>query len=547
MLNWNTKKTWILLIIIFVIFLGIGIYFFFFQNTFSKENVSLQINGTKEVISGKEIVWLVSFKNQSEVALENTNLIFEYPSGVFDKEGEIKKRDQKDVGGILPGEEKSESFSGFIFGTKEELKEAKASLVYHPEGLSTEFENEVSFQMMISETSVIFSMELPSKVNPDEEFPLSLDWQSGFSFPLQNAQVRLSLPEGFKRLTQEFEDEEELQNVVIWDLGSLNEGEGSKRELRGKIKGEPGEEKLFKAEFGIFDEKLYEFIPLSQTQRTVKIITSTLDISQKINGDYNYIASPGDELNYIIEFKNTGESQYENLTINIEIESNALDFQTLKPVSGGKVEGKKISFSYDNFPNLLRIGPYGEGSVGFTAEVKKYDSSFHPDKGIIIEKITFGTVEKEFQTKVSSEVSFSENIYYNLPDTLQGNFDILGPYPMAQDQESTLVIAFKLENLGNNLKEAKVETLLPSWVSFDNKVYPENTLVNFDPSSRKLVLDIGNLYSSTPSQVFAIQIKIRPATIPEVILNQVKFTGKDSWTDRVFEITLPSKSTDSIQ
>lgn len=538
----------ILIGFLFTITLSIGIYFFFFRDTFSKEDIILQISGPKEAISGKEVVWLVSFKNKSEVPLRNASLTFEYPIGVFDKEGKIKKREQKRIGDLLSGEEKSESFSGLIFGTKEELKEAKSFFVYSPKDLSTQFKNEGSFQMRISETSVIFSMALPLKVNPEEEFLISLDWQSGFSFPLENVQVRLFLPDGFERVSNRLEDEENLENLAIFDLGSLNEGEGGKRELKGRIKGEAGEEKFFKAEFGIFDEKLYEFIPLDQIQKTTKITTSTLDVFRKVNGDYNYTAYQGEELNYIIEFKNSGENSYEKLSVIIELEGSVLDFGTLKPIAGGKIDGKKIIFSYDTFPDLLRLGPYGEGSVGFNVKVKNYDSLFHPENGFIKEKVTFGTLEKDFQTKISSVVSISGDIYYNLPENLQGKFDITGPNPLEPEQESILAVVFEIKNIGNALKDVKIETTLPEDVDFDNKVFPEGTDVNFDSFSRKLTLNIGDVsaYTNLP-KIFAVQIKARPKTVPEIILNEAKLTGIDSWTDRILEAVVPSMSTGEVK
>lgn len=546
--NWTKKKTIFFVGGLIIIGLSIFSYFFFFQNAFSKDDVSLEISGPKEMVSGKNASWVVSLYNQSEVKIENLDLTFEYPSGVFEENGEIKKREQKEIKELLPGEKKTESFSGIIFGAKEEIKEAKAFLVYSPQKLSTKFENQTSFSTRVSDTSIVFSLELPAKANSDEEFSFSLVWQSGFDFPLKNVQLWLSLPEEFEISSNEAKIEKEPGDAgkMIFDLGVLNEGEGGRKDIKGKIKGKVGNEKFFRADFGIFDEKLYEFIPLISLEKSIKITTSTLDVFLKVNGEGNYMASSGERLSFIVDFMNTGEDIYRNLNLEIELESNALDFSTIK-ASSGKIEGKKIMFSSESFSDLLFLGPYGKSSVGFSAKIKDYDSSFHPQNGLIKQKITFGTIEKEFQTKISSKISFSENIYYNLPKPLD-EIEASGKFPLEIGEETDLAVWWNVENMGNELSDVKIETVLPEGVSFTGKVFPEETEFDFDEETRKLILNIGNIsaYAAAP-EIFAVQVKIIPEDLQEIIVDKTKITGKDNWTEKVFEIEEAAKSIDLIQ
>jgi len=548
-IKWSRKNTIFLASFLGVCGIFLALYFFFFKNAFSTQNIFLQISAPEEIVSGKKITWLVTIKNNSEVRLENLSLNFEYPSGVFSKDNSVKKRESKKIeGGLLPQQEISEDFSGTIFGIKEEIKEAKAFLTYTPAGLSTQFENRISFSTRISDTSVVFLMELTKKVNPQEKLSISLKWQSAFPFPLENVQVRLTLPEGFNRTSLKTQGEEIQDQKVIFNIGILNENEGGQVALTGKVEGEVGDQKLFRADFGVFDEKLYEFVPLASMEKSVKIISSTLDVFRKINGDYDYIASPGETLNYIIEFKNTGEDIYRNLSLEVELKSNVLDFSSIK-VTGGKVEGKKIIFSPKDFPDLLFLGPYGEGEVGFKVDVKDYTSSFHPQNGEIFENITFGGIEKSFQTKISSETSFSQEVYYSkekLPSLIKDIFENSGPFPLQSGQETTLVVVFNIKNLGNQLKSVKIVTKLPENVEFLVKVYPSGANFNFNETTRELVLSVGNLSSYLPSKIFAFQVKITPDTLPTTVIGKAKLTGKDAWTYKVFEIEVPSLDSNQI-
>lgn len=568
--RWTTKKTWILIGILFLIGISIICYFLFFRNSFSKESILFQISSLAEAKSGEEVTWAVSFKNNSEVKIRNLDLVFEYPTGVFDENKEIKKRDKKTIEKLLPGEEISKNFSGIIFGKKGEIKEAKASLVYSPEGVSAKFENNADFSAVINETSVIFLMEVPSKVNPREEFSVSFSYQSGFPFPLENLQLKVAFPEGFERTSLKLEGEEKGdEDKITFNIGSLNEGKGGTFKINGKMTGGVGDQGFFRAEFGRFDAKLYEFVALASSEKTVKIISSTLGVFRKVNGDYDYSASPGETLNYIIEFKNEGEDVYKNLSVAVKLSSDVLDFSTLEAIAGGEVEGKQITFSSENFPDLLFLGPYGEGKVGFKIKVKDYNSSFHPNNSQILEEITFGTVEKSFQTKISSKTSFTEDIYYNLPNELSEEFENTGSFPLKEEaifttttagesettigegseidsNETTLVIVWKIENYGNKLEDLKVEGLLGENVEWLSEIYPDDADFNFDGGGKKVALNIHS-FSGFLSKTYAFQVKISPKELPERIIGDVKLTGKDSWTGESFETTLSSLDSDFIR
>jgi len=544
--HWTKKKTIILVSVFLVALIGTFIYFFFFKNTFSKEDIVLQISGPQDIVAGKEISWVVSIKNQSEITIENLELVFEYPEGAFDDEGSIKKKEKRIIKKIAGGEEKTETFSGLIFGAKEEIKTAKASLTYNPEGLSAFFQNDTSFSTRISDTSIVFLMDTPLKVEPGEKISISFSWQSGFSFPLKNVQIRFLPPEGFEKISNNTEEERKESGKFIFDIGSVNENEGGKRQIEGLLNGEVGDEKLFKIEFGIFDEKLYEFIPLASIEKIVKIKTSTLDASIKVNGETNYVASPGENLAFIVNFMNTGEDIYRGLSLSVELESDVLDFSTLR-APGGKIEGKKITFSSDNFPDLLFLGPYGDGSVGFTINLKDYDESFYKENAIIKETIKIGTIEKSFQTKVSSKLSFKEKIYSKselLPQDVRSVFNV-NISSITIGKENDFVIGFKIENRGNQLTGVKISGRLPAAVSFINKSVPENIEINFNEQTRELVLNIGNIPANFEKEYF-LGFKITPTTLPQEIHNEFKLSGKDSWTDKDLELTIPLQTTDSL-
>lgn len=546
----NIKYLIMGLIIVFGI--GICVYSFIFRNSFSKENIIVQVDAPKEASNGEEITWIVRIKNNSNLAINNLKLNFQYPSGTFDKEGSLKKREEVKIDSLAAQKEISRSFSGIIFGKKSEKKEGKAILTYNPQGLSVEYENEGSAITLITNSLILFNVKTPdNKIDKNKEFSMVFSWQSNFSFPIENVQLRIYLPEGFVRTSSlkegeiegdlEQEKNSSSQSKIIFDIGTLNEGEGGKIEIKGKLTGEINDEKMFKAEIGRFDEVAYEFIPLDIKEFSIKIISSNISISRKVNGQANYFPTPGESLSYIINFKNLGEDVYRDLVLTVELSGSLLDFSSIK-ASGAKIEGNKIIFSAENFPSLLYLGPYEEGEVGFSINLKI--GQFLPNS-YVREIVSINNIKKEFQTKIGSQSSFYQYGYFNLPEELKDKIKTSGKFPIEKGKETVLVVYWQIKNRGNNLENVKVIGTLGKNVDWIGEVYPSGSNFSYDKNTKKVTLNLGSV-SYNYSKFFAFKVKIKPQNLPEDIVLNVKLSGKDSWTGQNFEVLSPNLITDAV-
>lgn len=536
-------------LIFFILISLLGAGYLFFRNGFSKENVILQISAPKEASNGEEVSWVVTVKNKSNIKIKDIKLVVEYPSGIFDSKGNLKKREEFKIKEISSQEEEVKNLSGIIFGKKNEKKEIKASLIYSPLGFSSEFQNESSFVTLITDSLITLNMKLPDKAEKGEKIKMSLSWQSGFSLPLDSVQVRVTLPEGFKRTSGPEEDErgnfetqeKVSQSKIIFDIGTLNEGEGQKKEIEGKLSGEIGDEKMFKAEIGKFDEEQYEFIPLDVAEKSIKIVSSNIELSRKINGQDEYFPIPGEKLSYVVKFKNAGEDIYRDLDLAIELNSDYLDLSTLKS-QGGEVESNKITYSSKTVPELLYLGPYEEGSVGFSVSVK---SGVLPQDSSVRDTITVGKIVKSYVTKISSQSSFYQYAYYHLPKALKGQIKTGGSFPLKENKETTLVIYWKPKNKGNRIENSKITAILPSNVKWTGKFYPANSNFSYNKSKRVVTLNLGDI-SYNFSKSYAFQLKVKSPDLPQDLISNSKFFGRDNWTRQSFEVLAPNLSTESV-
>jgi len=99
--------------------------------------------------------------------------------------------------------------------------------------------------------------------------------------------------------------------------------------------------------------------------------------------------------------------------------------------------------------------------------------------------------------------------------------------------------------------EGRVESSLPSGVTFTNKIYPENSNLTFDERTNSIVWDLGNVDAGTgiltsPKEV-SFQIGLTPtpsqAGSHANIIDSSMVSGKDSFTGENLSFTVKEKTT----
>ncbi|MFH1451053.1 MAG: hypothetical protein ABIF89_00385, partial [bacterium] len=69
----------VFIVVILIMALGIAGLWYYQRNTYSKESLKLEIIAPAEADLAEEIAYVVKYKNNGDIRLENSRLIFEYP------------------------------------------------------------------------------------------------------------------------------------------------------------------------------------------------------------------------------------------------------------------------------------------------------------------------------------------------------------------------------------------------------------------------------------------------------------------------------------
>ncbi len=533
-------------IIIFILILGAaaGIlgFYYYQKNIYSKEVLKLEILGPEETQAFEEIEYLVKYKNNGNITLEEPEMIFQFPENSLPSGGEALTV-VKDMENIYPGEEKTISFKVRIFGKENETSKSEATLRYRPKNLKAFYESKTTFTTKIKSTPLTFEFDIPSKTESGREIQFSLNYFSNADWPLSNIRVKIEYPSGFEFIASQPQALEKTE----WDLQILNKAEGGRIEIRGKLTGEIKEQKIFRATLGIWQAG--EFILLKETVKGVDILKSSLSIFQQINGFSQYIASPGDFLHYEVFFRNIGEESFQDLFLAVTLEGRAFDYETIKTEFGQFNKGdNSIVWDWRQIPKLRFLGQGDEGKVDFWINLKKdWEQSSIQDKNFTLrDKIILSQVKEEFETKINSRLEIFQKGFFQ--DEIFGNS---GPLPPKVGESTTYTVIWQAKNYYNDVKNVKIKATLSPGVKLTGRISPENSRLTFDSQSKEIIWELGDLQVGTgkitPAPNVAFQISFTPdfsqrGLIP-LLVSQAKIIGEDYWTEEFLEVTIPAIDT----
>ena len=533
------------IVVILTIILGIAGFWYYQRNIYSKESLRVEILGPEEVEMAQEIEYIVKYKNNGNIRLEEPKLIFEYPKNsiVIGEQNLTENqelppdekeslRQEKELEDIYPGQERTFHFKARLLGRENEAKIAKAWLSYKPKNLKTRYESATTFTTLIKSVPLTFEFDFPSKVEPGKKTLFRLNYFSNIDYPISNLRIKIEYPSGFEF----FESQPKALEKTEWEVPLLNRAGGGRIEVSGILRGEVQESKIFRANLGIWQEG--EIVLLKETIKGIEITRPSIFISCQINGSPQYAARPGDYLNYEIFFKNTGEEILENLFLVVQLEGEVLDFNTLQAGVGQfQKDSNSIIWDHIVFPQLRLLDSMEGGKVEFWIKLKDDFSIKNPQ---IKAKVSLSQVKEEFITKINTKLAISQKGYFN-----KEPFKNYGPLPPRVGSSTTYTIFWQAKNFYNDVKNLKVKANLPSQVRLTGEISSKEAKFSFDPASREIVWEIGELAAgsgiSGPGPEISFQVALTPDStqrgqIPELI-SQVKIIGEDIWTGERVEAT----------
>jgi len=533
----------------YIIILGLVIvaagFWYFQRNAFSKDILRLEILGSDTTEVGQKIDYVLKYKNNGEISLINAKLTFEFPENSLTGDGKI--RIEQGLDDIYPGEEKTITFSGRVLGQENELKKAKAWLEFQPKNLKARYEVSTTQTTVIKFSPLTFELDLPSRIEAEKDFSFSLNYFSNIDYPLSQLRVKVDYPSGFEFSNSSPKALEKNE----WQVPILNKAEGGRIKIFGRIDGDVGEQKVFKASFGMWIEG--NFVMLKEATKGAEIIKPTIYLSQLVNGSSDYSANPGDFLHYEVFFKNIGSSPFENLFLAIDLDGSLFDLATLQSPDADYHRGdSSMIWDWKKNSQLRFLDENEEGKVEFWINLKE-DVSIAGSKNknlVLKNSISLSPAKEEFSIKVNSKINLGQQVFFT-----NDLFPSSGSLPPKVGLPTTFTVNWQLANFYNDLRNVKVKAILPAWVNLTGQLLPRNSSFLFDSQSREIIWEVGEVKagqgvdgSDSPSLFFQVSLvpnSFQLGQMPEII-SRAQVFGDDTWTQDAIESEIKTDSTGSL-
>lgn len=530
------------------VFLGGG-------NVVSTENVDIKISGPVSINGGEELSLDVSVVNDNNTALELADLIVRYPEGTrtsADLDTDFTKY-RESLGDIPARSISKKTIKAILFGEQNSKKQIQIGVEYRVAGSNAIFYKEKEYEIVVSSSPLSVTVNAVTEANSGQNVEFTVDIASNSTRTLSNVMLSSEYPFGFAFKTA---SPESSYGTTLWRLGDV--APNSKRTIvvRGTISGQDSEERVFRFNAGIgknADDKSLGAVFLSVI-KSITIRKPLFGIEVAIEGDTasEYISRGGKNTRVDILWANNTSDRISNATIEMTLKGDAFDkgsvsvdrgfyrsidntivwdastvsdFGSIEPGASGRV-----SFNFSSRPSLTSSGPsFTNPDITLSAIAKGERVGVGSASESVI-----STVSRRI--KISSDLILASSALYST-----GPFKNTGPLPPKADVETTYTVVWTLSNSSNAVTDAKVSTVLPSYIKWLGIVSPSTQSVTYNPVGGEVVWEAGDVVSgagfSKPKHQVAFQISFVPSlsqvgSVPK-LTGEVVVTGVDSFTNSV--------------
>ena len=525
---------------------------------FSEERVEISITGPKNVASAEETTFTVTYANNNWAGLENVMLLVSYPES-FHPEGDKALLIKGSLLEIPLGEMKANtenkvSITGKFYGSKGDLASLEAKLHYTSKGISTVFEKSMRFGVNVASSPLTLEITAPVEAVPGQDVEYVIDYNNVSDLSFTNLRVKLEYPDGFQFVSAEPRPSE---GEAIWYIGNLNAQAQGKIIVRGVIAGQRDEYKRVRGMIGFFQGD-GKFVAYAENERQMRIVASPFALSQTVNGLTDITVSPGENLQYVIRYKNESNVGMRDAIVSVEINPTLLDMSQLTLKRGAYDAARKmITWKASDIPSLGRIEPGASGEISFSVPVlQKIPAGSEKNLSIrSVAKIDSPDIQTSIGSnkiigsnmllvKLASLANMEVRAFY--ADTLLPNS---GPVPPKVGQETSYTLRINLTNSSNDLSSARVSVMLPTNVQYKGRFAPGEEVVTFNERSNELVWEVGTVSPATnASRQLAFQVTMVPSPgdvgTVLMLMNSATFTAEDTYTHQNIRIEVKDKNSD---
>jgi len=539
--------------IFFILALGIAAFKFLGGgNMVSGDNIDVTVKAPISVTGGEILPFEIEIRNNNNTTLSGVDMGITFPTGSrqADNISLPANRIQEYIGNISPGQVVKKNLAVVLFGSENEKKDISISLEYRITGSNSLFNKNKIVSVLISSAPVNIVVTGPQEVNTNQTVNYKVEVTSNSPTIIKDLLLKADYPFGFSFINS-------VPNYYsknnLWLIGDLEPGAKRTIMISGILNGQEGEERSFDFSLGAQSASDSQAIGVEFTSYLAAITIRRPFVSADIYFNGNdvdeYVIGSGEKIETVIRWQNNLPYEVSDVSITAKITGNDVNKASIQ-VEGGFYRSIDNTIIFNKNTNSV----FANLSPGQTGESKFSLSSFSSNSvtGSILsnptinleisvkgrrvdfqggqENVLFSDTRK---IKITSDPKLYAKALYSI-----GPFQNTGPIPPKAEQKTTYTVTWTVTNPLNNLSNARVSAVLPTYVEWLSSVSPDRERVDYNEDTGQVIWTIGNISAGAGIVSPAKEVSFRISFLPSVsqigispdLIGAATLTAKDNFT-----------------
>lgn len=534
------------IIILMSILVGGG--FFFLKYLSAPKDVSIEIYSQGGIPRGVPFEVTVQLTNEINNFLEDAKVILTLTPGIISLEGgDGTNRNMlvDTVGNIGGGSLTKRTFKLLSVGDINSVQKITAELSYRTGGRAL-FTVDTSKDISITSPAVVLSIKKPEQIIAGSKFDLEINYENTSNFDFSDIVLEAKYPASFLFDSASIPPAS-LNNY--WRLGELKSGSKGSVQIKGALNSL--EKEASNIPFSIsanFGEKNYA---IDEQIASLSISPAPIFVEITPNGKGDYIAKIGDEITYVINYRNDSGIDLSDVVVKTQFVGDLFDFTTLRTNGGFNSLTGTVTWTAANIPGLriLEKGASGQAEVRIKLN-PYYQIKRSSDKNFVLRATTeinspsvphYITAEKTStvvvkETKVMGVISVDAQALYRDPGAGIVN---AGTFPPKVNRPTQFSIHWILKNYLTDVKDVEVKASLGREVKWAGSV--KSTIESsptYNERTQEVVWNIDKILAASGILSDPIEAIFKVELTPNVtevgqykdILGKTTLTATDDFT-----------------
>jgi hypothetical protein len=523
--------------------------------TVSPDNIDIAVSGPLAMPGGAELVLQIEVTNNNTVPVKLADLVIAYPDGTR-AAGDIntvQDTTREMLGTIAPGETVKTTARSVLFGNEDAQKQLQLALEFRIDGSNALFYKERDYTVILSSAPIAIGVDAVTETTSGQEVEILLTLAANSNQPLQDIILEARYPFGF-----EFRSAEPAPTTEgIWQIGDMLPGTSRTISIKGVVVGERNDERIFRFVAGTArsDNPRMIAAAFETVEVPIRVKQPFLGLRLAVNGVFSasdIVASRNGDISFVVYWENNLPTRIYDAEITAKLGGSAFDRTQVETSDGFyRSQDHTVIWNGETNATLSEIEPGADGKVEMTlTPLQLVDDPTLPAPTISIDvsvkarRLSEANVPETLEStatqlvRLTSALQLASKAVYST-----GPFDNTGPVPPRAESETTYTIVWTVANSSNDVKDARVISRLPSYVTWTGKISPPDARVTYNPVGGEVMWDIGAVPARTgydlPVKEVAFQVALTPSLSQvgdsPILVNDQRLTGLDRFTNTVIE------------